>query len=104
MSICATNSVWVNTPFWIRRATKALNSLGYERHGFGWGITIAAPVTDKNVEVVREKLRSRAEIGLAKYGVTTEREDLTRKQWPIRAQEESLDLAVYLQRLISEEP
>lgn len=59
---------------------------------------------DSNVEAVREKLRIRAEHGLRKYGVTTEREDLTRKQWLQHAQEEALDLAVYLQRLINNEP
>lgn len=58
---------------------------------------------DKNVESVREKLKTRAERGLRKYGVTTERTDLTHLQWLIHAQEEALDLAVYLQRLIVEE-
>lgn len=59
---------------------------------------------DSNVEAIREKLRQRAEQGLRKYDVTTERGDLSRKQWLIHAQEEALDLAVYLQRLISDEP
>ncbi len=59
---------------------------------------------DKNVESVRAKLQSRMQTGFKKYGVTTERGDLTRKQWLIHAQEEALDLAVYLERLISEEP
>lgn len=59
---------------------------------------------DRNVMAVLEKLRTRAEHGLRKYGVTTERTDLTRKQWLIHAQEEALDLAVYLQRLINDEP
>lgn len=60
-------------------------------------------MSDANVEAVREKLRQRAEAGLLKYGVTTERQDLTRKQWLIHAQEEALDFAVYLQRLIADE-
>lgn len=54
---------------------------------------------DKNVEEVRETLKSRMETGLKKYGVTTEREDLTTLQWLQHAQEEALDLSVYLQRL-----
>lgn len=57
---------------------------------------------DANVEAVREKLRSRAELGLQKYGVTTERDDISMLQWLIHAQEEALDLAVYLQRLIND--
>lgn len=58
--------------------------------------------SDANVEAVREKLRSRAALGLQKYGVTTERDDLSMLQWLIHAQEEALDLAVYLQRLIND--
>jgi len=59
-------------------------------------------VTDKNVQAVRQKLADRAEFGLMKYGVSTERSDLTPRQWLIHAQEEAMDLAVYLERLISD--
>jgi hypothetical protein len=55
---------------------------------------------DKNVDAVINKMTQRAEIGLRKYGVTTERIDLTNKQWLIHAQEEAMDLAIYLQRII----
>jgi hypothetical protein len=57
---------------------------------------------DKNVQQVRQKLADRAEFGMMKYGVTTERTDLSAKQWLIHAQEEAMDLAVYLQRLIDD--
>tara|TARA_R100000951_G_scaffold113796_1_gene116601 strand:- start:6064 stop:6252 length:189 start_codon:yes stop_codon:yes gene_type:complete len=46
------------------------------------------------------KLLSRAEIGKKKYGVTMERTDLTKLQWLKHAQEEAMDLAVYLEKLI----
>jgi len=59
---------------------------------------------DINVTRVAEKMIERSLIGLKKYGVTTERGDLSRKQWLIHAQEEAMDLAIYLERLISEEP
>ncbi len=52
---------------------------------------------------VAEKLLKRAEVGLAKYGVTMERTDLSRLDWLIHAQEEAMDLAVYLERLIQDE-
>lgn len=55
---------------------------------------------DPIVEAVREKLRWRSEAGQAKYGTNLLRTDLTRKQWLLHAQEEALDLALYLQRLI----
>lgn len=55
---------------------------------------------DANVDAVREKMQRRAKIGLTKYGVTTERDDLTTLQWLNHAQEEAMDMCVYLQRLI----
>lgn len=58
---------------------------------------------DRNVESVRDKLKARAALGLKKYGVTTERTDLTRLDWLRHAQEEAMDLAVYLERLIRDE-
>jgi hypothetical protein len=57
---------------------------------------------DPNVEAVREKLKQRAEVGLAKYKTDTTRQDLTEIEWLKHAQEEAMDLAVYLQRIISD--
>ena len=45
----------------------------------------------------------RADIGEIKYGVSMEKEELTRKQWLIHAQEEAMDLAIYLQKIIEME-
>lgn len=52
---------------------------------------------------VAEKLHRRAQAGLDKYGVTMERTDLSRLDWLMHAQEEAMDLAVYLERLICDE-
>ena len=52
---------------------------------------------------VARKIQERAAVGLAKYGVTMERTDLSRLDWLIHAQEEAMDLAVYLERLIKYE-
>lgn len=60
-------------------------------------------MTDPIVEAVRQRLADRSATGLAKYGVPMGRTDLTRAQWLRHAQEEALDLAVYLERLIAEE-
>ena len=59
-------------------------------------------IMDKNVTAVVNKMFERANTGLKKYGVTTERTDLTNKQWLIHAQEEAMDLAIYLQRIIDD--
>lgn len=61
-------------------------------------------MTDKNVESVRAKLHERMLRGLSKYGVTTERTDYSRKDWLVEAQNEALDLAVYIEKLIQMEP
>lgn len=55
---------------------------------------------DANVDAVREKMKRRAQMGLAKYGVTTERNDLTTLQWLNHAQEEAMDMCVYLERVM----
>lgn len=52
---------------------------------------------DGNVEAVREMLLSRSIVGLMKYGVTTERGDLSLGDWLQHLQEELLDAAVYVQ-------
>lgn len=54
-------------------------------------------------DAVASKLKTRALAGFNKYGVTMERTDLSRLDWLIHAQEEAMDLAVYLERLIQEE-
>jgi hypothetical protein len=48
-------------------------------------------------------LLSRSAVGIAKYGVTLARTDLSRKQWLVHARDEALDMALYLQRLIDME-
>lgn len=54
-------------------------------------------------DCVCQRIQQRAAGGLQKYGQTIERKDLTRREWLQHAQDEALDLAVYLQRLINEE-
>jgi hypothetical protein len=52
---------------------------------------------------VIDRIRERAMRGVQKYGTTMERRDLSRLDWLRHAQEEALDLAVYLERLIRDE-
>lgn len=56
---------------------------------------------DKNVEKNRELLLQRSIVGLAKYGVTTDNNQLSLSDWLQHALEETLDLANYLQAAIS---
>ena len=60
---------------------------------------IPGPDADKNVENVVKQLRDRAEKGLLKYGVTTERKDLSTIEWLQHLQEELMDATVYIEKL-----
>ena len=57
---------------------------------------------DRNVENVITQLRSREEQGLLKYGVNTERKDLSTLEWLQHLQEELMDASVYIEKLKSE--
>lgn len=55
---------------------------------------------DTVVEAVRADLLKRSQVGIAKYGVTLDREDLSLRDWLQHAYEETLDQANYLKRAI----
>jgi hypothetical protein len=57
----------------------------------------------KHEESVKAKIDARCAAGFGKYKKTMERIDLTRLQWLQHAQDEAMDLAIYLQRLIDDE-
>ena len=59
-------------------------------------------MADKNVENVVKQLRDREEQGLIKYGVNTERNDLTTLEWLQHLQEELMDASVYIEKLKNE--
>ena len=54
---------------------------------------------DSIVESVINKIKSRSEIGIKKYGVTLDRTDFTTIQWIDAAIEEQMDNILYLTRL-----
>ena len=57
---------------------------------------------DKNVENVVKQLRDREEEGMRKYGVNTERTDLSTLEWLQHLQEELMDASVYIEKLKGE--
>jgi hypothetical protein len=54
---------------------------------------------DKNVDNVITQLRAREQKGMIKYGVNTERTDLTTLEWLQHLQEELMDACVYIEKL-----
>ncbi len=59
-------------------------------------------VVSRIEDSVAAKIKDRAIDGYIKYQQTMERTDLSRLDWLIHAQEEAMDLSVYLERLIQE--
>ena len=57
---------------------------------------------DSKVESVIKKYRERSELGITKYGVTLDRKDLSIEDWITHAQEEAMDLSLYLERIKQE--
>ena len=55
-----------------------------------------------NVERVCVQLQDREQRGLLKYGVNTEREDLSTLEWLQHLQEELMDGCVYIEKLKGE--
>tara|TARA_R110001583_G_scaffold153704_1_gene305428 strand:- start:134 stop:367 length:234 start_codon:yes stop_codon:yes gene_type:complete len=56
----------------------------------------------KHEDEVCKKILQRAKVGKAKYGVTMERTDLNIVEWLTHLQEELMDAAVYVERLIED--
>ena len=54
----------------------------------------------KYEKLVIEKINKRASQGFQKYGVTMEREDLSIGEWLQHLQEELMDGAIYVERLL----
>lgn len=57
---------------------------------------------DEIVEQVRDKFSERSETGIAKYGTTLERGDLSLLDWLNHLQEELMDATLYIQKLKNE--
>ena len=58
---------------------------------------------DTIVESVIEQFKERSNVGIKKYGVTLDREDLDRIQWLQHLQEELMDATLYIQKLLDQE-
>ena len=54
---------------------------------------------DKTVQGVVNKILERSNVGLKKYGTNLNREDLTQLDWINHAQEEAMDLCLYLEKI-----
>lgn len=54
---------------------------------------------DTIVESVINQFKERSNVGINKYGVTLDRTDLTRLEWINHAQQEAMDMILYLEKL-----
>lgn len=60
---------------------------------------IDAKQKDTIVEAVINQFKERSNVGINKYGVTLDRTDLTRLEWINHAQQEAMDMILYLEKL-----
>jgi IS30 family transposase len=60
------------------------------------------PVKDLIVEKVINKFKTRSALGIAKYNTTLQNNNLSVYEWLNHAQEEALDMALYLEKLKSQ--
>jgi hypothetical protein len=60
---------------------------------------IDTQVKDSVVQSVINKFKQRSEVGIKKYNTTLDRDDLTKQDWINHAQEEAMDLILYLEKL-----
>ncbi|WP_296683182.1 hypothetical protein [Flavobacterium sp.] len=59
-------------------------------------------IKDSVVESVIKKFQDRSDLGIKKYGTTLDRNDLSWQEWISHAQEEAMDLVLYLERMKKE--
>lgn len=59
------------------------------------------PVKDFIVESVIDQFKDRSNVGIKKYGVTLDREDLTMLEWLNHLQQELMDATLYIEKLKS---
>jgi len=59
-------------------------------------------VKDTIVEGVVNRFKERSEVGIAKYGTTMDRKDLSTLEWMIHFREELMDGLLYLERVIKD--
>ena len=57
---------------------------------------------DTIVKSVIDQFKERSEVGIKKYGVTLDRDDLSALEWINHAQQEAMDFCLYLEKLKSE--
>jgi hypothetical protein len=60
---------------------------------------IDTQVQDSVVQSVINKFKQRSEVGIKKYNTTLDRDDLKKQDWIEHAQEEAMDLILYLEKL-----
>jgi hypothetical protein len=65
-------------------------------------VVIKEQPTDQIVESVINQFKQRSELGIAKYGTTLDRNDLSTLEWIEHAKQEAMDFILYLERLKQE--
>jgi len=75
------------------------NEYGFENSDFLYMIFKKEQMKDTIVESVIEQFKQRSNVGIKKYKTTLDRTDLKHLDWIQHAQEEAMDLILYLEKL-----
>lgn len=73
----------------------------YEQMEWTTNSTQEPIVKDFIVESVIDQFKDRSNVGIKKYGVTLDRDDLTMLEWLIHLQQELMDATLYIEKLKS---
>jgi hypothetical protein len=57
---------------------------------------------DRTVDAIIKRFKSRSTVGIAKYSMTMDRNDLKASEWAKHLQEELMDSVLYMERLIEQ--
>tara|TARA_R100000781_G_scaffold104653_1_gene68402 strand:+ start:907 stop:1161 length:255 start_codon:yes stop_codon:yes gene_type:complete len=76
------------------------NTLQEEPMQIGLFNTTIGDIMSAIEDNVCKKIKARSDVGKKKYGVTMEEEILSMREWLIHLQEELMDAAVYVEKLL----
>ena len=100
--LCLEDDTWLpKDKWWIVHARKVVEKIvtNTKKPDTQEPIVHTDKSQDKHIEALRELLKTRSDVGLKKYGVTLERNDLKPSEWAQHLLEELLDAAGYIHRL-----
>ena len=90
---------FISSSFWYPKYLCLQHLVEEENSALLYSKFLSEKTNDSIVESIIEQFKERSNIGINKYGVTLDRTDLTRLEWLNHAQQEAMDMILYLEKL-----